>query len=165
MADTEKNRKNWDFFERIVKEIGDNRNLLQCISCGKCVGDCPASRISNFNIRKIVQRILDGDESILEEEDIWYCFLCNKCSKLCPKDGINIPLLILALRNEAFKKGHKIPQLKRYVKMCKDFLENGTVMKESDLPEERIKEIQEICKFARIKFLQKASKKNIGVEE
>jgi heterodisulfide reductase subunit C len=165
MADTEENSKKWDFFERIVQDINENRNLLQCISCGKCVGDCPASKISNFNIRKIVQRVLEGDESILEEEDIWYCFLCNKCSKLCPKEGINIPLFILALRNEAFKKGQKIPQLKKYINMCKDFLNNGTVMKESELNSERIKEIQEICKFARIKYLQKASKKKIGVQE
>lgn len=165
MADMEKNTKNWDFFDKIVKDVGDNRDLLQCISCGKCVGDCPASKISDFNIRKIVQRVLDGDESLLEEEDIWYCFLCNKCSKLCPKEGINIPIFILALRNEAFKKGQKIPQLKRYIQMCKDFLETGSVVKESYLSEERIKEIQEICKFARIKYLQKASKKNIKVEE
>lgn len=165
MADTEENSKKWDFFERIVQDVNENRNLLQCISCGKCVGDCPASKISNFNIRKIVQRVLAGDESILEEEDIWYCFLCNKCSKLCPKEGINIPLFMLALRNEAFKKGQKIPQLKKYINMCKDFLNNGTVMKESELTSERIKEIQEICKFARIKYLQKASKKKIGVQE
>ncbi len=165
MVDTEENSKKWDFFERIVQDVNENRNLLQCISCGKCVGDCPASKISNFNIRKIVQRVLAGDESILEEEDIWYCFLCNKCSKLCPKEGINIPLFMLALRNEAFKKGQKIPQLKKYINMCKDFLNNGTVMKESELTSERIKEIQEICKFARIKYLQKASKKKIGVQE
>jgi len=72
---------------------------------------------------------------------------------------------MLALRNEAFKKGQKIPQLKKYINMCKDFLNNGTVMKESELTSERIKEIQEICKFARIKYLQKASKKKIGVQE
>jgi heterodisulfide reductase subunit C len=156
---------NWDFFNRIVEDVDENRNIIQCISCGKCVGDCPASKISDFNIRRIIERVLTGDESILEEEEIWYCFLCNKCSKICPKDGINIPLFILSLRNEAFKSGYRIKQLKKYVKMCKNFLENGTVMKESDLTDERINELKEICKFARIKYLHKASEKNIGIEE
>ena len=48
--------------------------------------------------------------------------------------------------------------------MCKNFLENGTVMKESDLKQERIKEIDKICEFARIQYLYKASKKDIGME-
>ena len=167
MVNKKEPKYNWDFFNRIIEDIDDNRNIIQCISCGKCVGDCPASKISDFNIRKIVEKVLDGDESILQEEDIWYCFLCNKCSRICPKDGINIPLLIVGLRNEAFKKGsiYAIRHLKRYVRMCKKFLENGTIMDESDLTQERINEIKEICKFARIKYLQKASQKNIGIEE
>jgi len=165
MATKNESKYNWDFFNRIIIDVDENWNIIQCISCGKCVGDCPASKISDFNIRKIVEKVLIGDESILKEEDIWYCFLCNKCSKICPKEGINIPLFILSLRNEAFKKGYNIPQLKKYVKMCKRFLENGTVMKESDLLSERIEEIKKICEFARIKYLHKASKKNIGIEE
>ena len=48
---------NYDFLEELSDDVEENRNLLQCISCGKCVGECPASKISNFNIRKIIQKI------------------------------------------------------------------------------------------------------------
>jgi len=29
---------NYDFLDELTEDIEENRNLLQCISCGKCVG-------------------------------------------------------------------------------------------------------------------------------
>jgi heterodisulfide reductase subunit C len=165
MADDVESNEDWnyDFLEELTEDVEENRNIMQCISCGKCVGECPATKISDFNIRKIISKILKGDRSVLREDDIWYCFLCEKCKRVCPKEGINIPLLIINLRNESFKKGYgpKYNDLTKYVEMAKRFLTNGTVIESplgGDLSEERMKELNDICNFARIKYVFKASK-------
>ncbi|MHA1724098.1 MAG: 4Fe-4S dicluster domain-containing protein [Promethearchaeota archaeon] len=167
MEDYSEREWNWDFYEELINDVEENRNLRACISCGRCVGDCPATKISNFNIRKIITKILKGDKSVLKDPEMWYCFLCEKCKRLCPREGINIPLLILNLRNESFKKGYgpKYNDLTKYVDMANNFLTNGTVMVEplgGALSERRIKEIDKICDFARIKYVFKAKKKNTG---
>ncbi len=155
---------NWDLYEELIDDVDENKNIIECVQCGKCVGECPASKISNFNIRQIINKILRGDKSVLKDSDIWYCFLCERCKRVCPKEGINIPLLILNLRNESFKKGYgpKYNDLRKYVEMAERFLTKGIVVEEplgNYLPQGRIEELNEICNFARIKYVFKASKK------
>jgi heterodisulfide reductase subunit C len=169
MVDDIESDDNWsdEFLDELIADVEENRNIVQCISCGKCVGECPASRISNFNIRKIIQKVIRGDQSVLKDSDIWYCFLCEKCKRICPREGINIPLLILNLRNESFKKGYgpRYNDLTKYVEMAERFLTTGVVVEGplgDDLPQERIEELNEICNFARIKYVFKASKANKG---
>lgn len=154
---------NWEFYEELVDDVDENKNIIQCISCGKCVGDCPAAKVSNFNSRKIIKKVLRGDKSVLKDSDIWYCYLCERCKRVCPKENINIPLLIINLRNESFKKGYgpKYNDLRKYVEMSERFLTQGTVVEDPlgrSLPQERVDEIYEICNFARIKYVFKASK-------
>jgi heterodisulfide reductase subunit C len=153
---------NWDFYHELSDDIDVNVNIIQCISCGKCVGDCPASKVSKFNIRKIIGKVLRGDKSVLKDSDIWYCYLCERCKRVCPKDNINIPLLIINLRNESFKKGYgpRYNDLRKYVEMSERFLTKGVVVEEplgDFLSKERIDELKEICNFARIKYVFKAS--------
>ncbi|MFW9877678.1 MAG: 4Fe-4S dicluster domain-containing protein, partial [Candidatus Thorarchaeota archaeon] len=156
---------NWEFYKELVDDVEDNKNIIQCISCGKCVGDCPAAKVSNFNIRKIIRKVLQGDKSVLKDSDIWYCYLCERCKRVCPKDNINIPLLIINLRNESFKKGFgpRYNDLRKYVEMSERFLTSGVVVEEplgELLPKERIDELNEICNFARIKYVFGASNTN-----
>lgn len=156
---------NWDFYEELVDDVEDNKNIIQCISCGKCVGDCPAAKVSNFNIRNIIRKVLRGDRSVLKEADIWFCYLCERCKRVCPKDNINIPLLIINLRNASFKKGFgpRYSGLRKYVEMSERFLTTGVVVEEplgGPLSKERIDELNEICNFARIKYVFGASNTN-----
>ena len=153
---------NWEFYDEIVEDVEENKNIIQCIACGKCVGDCPAAKVSNFNSRKIIKKVLRGDKSVLKDSDIWHCYLCERCKRVCPKENINIPLLIINLRNESFKKGYgpKYNDLRKYVEMSERFLTQGIVLEESlgeKLPQERIDELNTICDFARIKYVFKAS--------
>ncbi|TFG15939.1 MAG: 4Fe-4S dicluster domain-containing protein [Promethearchaeota archaeon] len=163
MDESSNSEWNWDFYEELVDDVEENKNIIQCISCGKCVGDCPASKVSSFNVRKVIGKVLRGDKSVLKDSDIWYCYLCERCKRVCPKDNINIPLLIINLRNESFKKGYgpKYNDLRKYVEMSERFLKTGVVLDEplgKKLPAERIDELNEICNFARIKYVFKASK-------
>ncbi len=153
---------NYQFLKELVEDVEENQNIRQCIECGKCIGECPASKISDFNIRRIIRKVLRGDKSVLKDPDIWYCFLCERCKRVCPKKGVNIPLLILNLRNESFKKGYgpRYNDLTKYVEMAEKFLTNGTVLEDpldGSLPNRRIEELNEICNFARIKYVFKAS--------
>jgi heterodisulfide reductase subunit C len=152
---------NWDFYDSLVEDVEENKNIVQCISCGKCVGDCPAAKVSNFNSRKIIMKVLKGDKSVLKDSDIWYCFLCERCKRVCPRNNINIPLLIINLRNESFKKGYgpQYNDLRKYVEMSERFLTKGIVLEEplgEPLPQSRVDELKEICGFARIRYVFKA---------
>ena len=163
MADHTELDWNWAFYNELVEDVDENRNIIQCISCGKCVGDCPAAKVSTFNSRKIIQKVLRGDQSVLKDSDIWHCYLCERCKRVCPKENINIPLLIINLRNESFKRGYgpRYNDLRKYVEMSERFLTKGTVLEEAlgeNLPQERIDELNIICNFARIKLVFKASK-------
>jgi len=154
---------NWEFYEELVEDVDENKNIIQCIACGKCVGDCPASKVSSFNSRKIIQKVLRGDKSVLKDSDIWHCYLCERCKRVCPKENINIPMLIINLRNESFKRGYgpRYNDLRKYVEMSERYLTKGTVLEEplgEDLPQDRIDELNMICDFARIKYVFKASK-------
>ena len=152
---------NWEFYDSLVEDVEENKNIVQCISCGKCVGDCPAAKVSNFNSRKIIMKVLKGDKSVLKDSDIWYCFLCERCKRVCPRNNINIPLLIINLRNESFKKGYgpQYNDLRKYVEMSERFLTQGIVLEEplgEPLPQSRVNELKEICGFARIRYVFKA---------
>jgi len=163
MDDYSDSEWNWEFYEELVEDVNENKNIIQCISCGKCVGDCPAAKVSDFNIRKIIRKVLRGDKSVLKDSDIWYCYLCERCKRVCPRENINIPMLIINLRNESFKKGYgpKYNDLRKYVEMAERFLTTGLVLEEplgEKLSQQRIDELNEICNFARIKYVFKASK-------
>ncbi|MEJ2250143.1 MAG: 4Fe-4S dicluster domain-containing protein, partial [Candidatus Lokiarchaeota archaeon] len=129
---SEKSDSDWsyDLLETLVKDVKENQNIIQCMECGKCVGECPAAKVSDYNIRRIIRKVLRGDKSVLKDSDIWYCFLCERCKRVCPKENINIPLLILNLRNESFKRGYgpKYNDLSKYVEMSERFLTSGYVI-------------------------------------
>ena len=77
MEDKAESDEEWiyQFLEELLEDVEENQNIMQCIGCGKCVGECPASKISDFNIRRIIRKILRGDKSVLKDSDIWYCYL------------------------------------------------------------------------------------------
>jgi len=67
MADHTEMDWNWAFYKELVEDVDENKNIIQCISCGKCVGDCPAAKVSTFNSRKIIQKV---NPDILQVYDI-----------------------------------------------------------------------------------------------
>lgn len=75
----------------------------QCIHCGKCAQNCTLLRAYKLNI---------GDADRLSEL-AYHCFLCGKCTEVCPK-GIDGREIILNMRREAVKNGGKRPSGKGY---------------------------------------------------
>ena len=75
-----------DFAEKIIRDVKNSKEegVLKCVQCGMCTSTCPAARHSNYNPRDIIERVLDGDVSILEDDLIWNCFYCYTCHSVCP---------------------------------------------------------------------------------
>ena len=79
--------------------------IRACINCGTCSGSCPSGRRTAYRTRSVIRRALMGDESVLEDVDIWLCSTCYYCYERCPR---NIPVtdMIIKLRNIAVEEGH-----------------------------------------------------------
>ena len=82
-------------------------NLEQCLQCGKCTGNCPVAAITpSYNPRAIINDILAGSTArLLDSEEIWRCFWCANCYRVCPVD-IHYPLLMMQLRYMALEHGY-----------------------------------------------------------
>ncbi|ALT68771.1 ferredoxin:CoB-CoM heterodisulfide reductase subunit HdrC [Methanobrevibacter millerae] len=75
-----------DFAEKIIMDVKNSKDegVLKCVQCGMCTSTCPAARHSDYNPRDIIERVLAGDESILQDDLIWNCFYCYTCHSVCP---------------------------------------------------------------------------------
>ncbi|MDP2835407.1 MAG: 4Fe-4S dicluster domain-containing protein [Methanobacteriaceae archaeon] len=58
--------------------------LKRCMQCGLCTSNCPAAKHSNYDPREMVKMVLDDDQEIKENPDIWNCFYCYTCQSNCP---------------------------------------------------------------------------------
>ena len=75
-----------DFAEKIIRDVKNSKEdgVLKCVQCGMCTSTCPAARHSDYNPRDIIERVLEGDETIIEDDCIWNCFYCYTCHSVCP---------------------------------------------------------------------------------
>ncbi|MCL2688207.1 MAG: 4Fe-4S dicluster domain-containing protein [Methanobrevibacter sp.] len=72
--------------EKILSDIkySKNKGLLKCVQCGMCTSMCPGAKNSDYNPRIMIEKVLEGEESIIEDKDIWNCFYCYTCHSICP---------------------------------------------------------------------------------
>lgn len=95
-----------DFAEQIIHDVKNSKEegVLKCVQCGMCTSTCPAARHSDYNPRDIMEKVLEGDESILEDDIIWNCFYCYTCHSVCPVGNsvceVNQILKQIAISNE-----------------------------------------------------------------
>jgi Fe-S oxidoreductase len=82
------------------------RELIRiCEQCGTCTAACPSAYASEFNIRKLIRHLqldLHEEKEFLSKYP-WLCALCYRCKELCT-EGLDIPDLVLALRELALKR-------------------------------------------------------------
>ncbi len=121
-------------------------DYFACIQCGRCVGSCPAAKVSpSFNMRVINKRIQEGDEHLLIEGDIWDCFFCQACVDLCPRDNIDSFKTILILRDLALARGAGLEHLEKILPVMQGYLEKGVLTDgESWMDPQAIAEVRKI---------------------
>jgi len=72
----------------------------------------------------IRKTILGLKKEVLSSPALWECMICFKCHEQCPR-GVNIPTVMLALRNLAIREGVTPPE--GYLKMARSVFEEGAV--------------------------------------
>jgi len=122
------------FLADVIKMRG-GQNVLDCIQCGVCAGSCHASWAMDFTPMQIVRMLhLGMKEKVLSSSTIWICASCYTCATRCPR-GIDIPLLMSALKNMAIKEKFpaKIPVKPRFHKTFADIVQKYGRIHEPEL--------------------------------
>ncbi len=125
----EKKNPAFEFFDKVTKFKLVSPNIIKCLNCGRCTGYCPASRVSDYNIRHIISRVLDGDTSVLTDNQIWQCFICGQCIVKCPQEGLSPPEVIQNLREYALNKGYGAWAVAHLIPAVENFFKYGAVLK------------------------------------
>jgi len=111
------------FIEEVSKISG--QAVKSCFQCGTCTGTCPSGRLTSLRTRMIIRKsILGLKKEVLSSPALWECMICFKCHEQCPR-GVNIPVVMLALRNLAVREG--VPPPEGYLKMGKSVFEIAAV--------------------------------------
>ena len=105
-----------EFAEQIIEDVKNSKDegVLKCVQCGMCTSTCPAARHSDHNPREIIERVLGGDISIIEEDYIWNCFYCYTCHSVCPV-GNSVCEVNQILKQFAVSKGINYDKLYEYM--------------------------------------------------
>ncbi|MDR3223563.1 MAG: 4Fe-4S dicluster domain-containing protein [Methanobrevibacter sp.] len=72
--------------KKILSDLkaSEDMGLLRCVQCGMCTSVCPGAKNSDYNPRDMIEKVLEGEESIINSEKIWNCFYCYTCHSVCP---------------------------------------------------------------------------------
>lgn len=99
----------------------EDMGLLRCVQCGMCTSTCPGARHSSYNPRDMIERILQGDETVIEDDDIWNCFYCYTCHSICPV-GNSACEVNQILRQIAIDSGKANDKVKPFIEFGESFL-------------------------------------------
>ncbi len=102
--------------ESIIEDIKSSKEdgVLKCVQCGMCTSTCPAAKHSNYNPRDIIERVLQGDESLIDDDEIWNCFYCYTCHSTCPV-GNSVCEVNQILKQFAISKGEADDKIYDYL--------------------------------------------------
>ncbi len=96
--------------------------IRACEQCGTCTASCPTKEVSDFNIRKVVRHLqleLHENKDFLSKYP-WLCTQCYRCRELCT-EGLEIPKLVMALRELAIKNAAEPKSVNNLSKSVKEF--------------------------------------------
>lgn len=115
-----------DLTHRILKDIkaSPDLGLLRCVQCGMCASTCPAARHSDYDPRKVIKRVLDNDETILDDKTIWNCFYCYNCHSICPV-GNSVCEVNQILRQMAIEDDRGKKEIESFMSFADSYLDKG----------------------------------------
>jgi heterodisulfide reductase subunit C len=72
----------------------------------------------------MIKKVLDGDEDIISDEEIWNCFYCYTCHSVCPAN-INACEVNQILRQMSIEQKQIIGKIAPFLTYGESFLEMG----------------------------------------
>lgn len=116
-----------DLTRRILDDprMHDHREgFLSCIQCGICTSGCPAARFTEFVPREVTRRALEGDESLLTDDTLWFCFYCYTCQSRCPR-GNSVAVVNQVIRSVQVESGYGRRHVEMFAQWGEQFYERG----------------------------------------
>jgi heterodisulfide reductase subunit C len=87
----------------------EGHDVTKCFQCGTCTACCVVARFAgNYNPRMIILKALRGSTDVFDDERLWLCGSCHKCSERCP-EKVDPAEVLRKIREEALRRG-TIPQ-------------------------------------------------------
>ena len=72
----------------------------------------------------IARRALDGDESLLADDSLWYCYYCYTCQSRCPRHN-SVAVINQVLRGLQVESGQAHRHVEPFAEWCATFYEKG----------------------------------------
>jgi heterodisulfide reductase subunit C len=104
--------------------VGHTDGFQSCIQCGICTSGCPAARFTDYSPREIARRALDGDETLLTDDSVWYCYYCYTCQSRCPRKN-SVAVINQVIRGYQVEHGHGAQHVEMFVRWCQNFYDDG----------------------------------------
>ena len=98
--------------------------LYKCVQCGMCTSMCPAASQTDYDPRDMIRKVLEDDETVVDDENIWYCFSCYTCHSIC-QSGNSACEINQILRQMSIKKGEGAKQVVSFAAYGDSFIEQG----------------------------------------
>jgi len=120
-------RRDPELVRRILEDprMHDHKDGFEsCIQCGVCTSGCPAARFTDYSPRETARRALEGDVSLLEDDDIWYCYYCYTCQSRCPRHN-SVAVINQVVRGMQVENGRGRPHVEMFAEWCNNFYEKG----------------------------------------
>src|SRR4030066_1214560 len=97
-----------NYYDMLMQDVRFEEGLKACMNCGICTAICPAAEFYDYDPRKLVDTVQQGDdeeiEKLLKSETIWYCGECMSCKTRCPR-GNTPALVVMSLRSLSQRLG------------------------------------------------------------
>ena len=103
----------------------DHRDgFLSCLQCGVCTSGCPAARFTEYSPREIARRASEGDPTLLEDDNVWYCFYCYTCQSRCPRKN-SVAVINQVIRSMQVESGYGIKHVEMFAAWGEQFYDKG----------------------------------------
>ena len=115
---------------KLVKDVlkdlkaSPDLGIFKCVQCGMCTSVCPGASQTEYDPRDMIRMVLEGDVTVVDDDDIWNCFSCYMCNSVCPS-GNNASEVNQILRQMSIDKGDGIQKIASFAAYGDSFMELG----------------------------------------
>ena len=118
------------------------KDILYCINCGSCLNFCPVyHQLTNrygskyFGAKGVIFSMFNENSKKSYDSGAFFCTQCKICKENCPAK-IDLPFLMLKLRERLIEKGIEHEKTKEMLKNIKKYGNPFGKIKKGDIPKE-----------------------------